>query len=272
MAAPLQDDAAAPPDYPGRLRLDGRGFVVLGAGQGIGEQAARALAQCGAGVMCVDLDGERAAAIATAIGGFAHAADATREEEVRGIFSAAQQRFGARLQGVVDIIGMPTGAGLEGTDGAQLHRQFDFVFGHAWHAAREAVPLLRANGGGSLVYVGSIAGLMARSGSLLAYGAAKAALHHFVKGAALEFASAGIRVNAVAPGLTRTPRLAAANPPAFWASQSAQIPLGRPAEPSDIAAAALFLSSPLARHVTGTILPVDGGTLLGTAMAIAKSG
>jgi NAD(P)-dependent dehydrogenase (short-subunit alcohol dehydrogenase family) len=119
-----------------------------------------------------------------------------------------------------------------------------------------------------------MAGLIARSGGLLAYGAAKAALHHLVRGAAQELAADGIRVNAVAPGLTRTPRLDAANPPAFWDEQSRHIPLGRPAAPADIAAAVLYLSTPMARHVTGHVLPVDGGASLGPGqlLGIARSG
>jgi NAD(P)-dependent dehydrogenase (short-subunit alcohol dehydrogenase family) len=123
------------------------------------------------------------------------------------------------------------------------------------------------------VFVGSMAGLIPRAGPLLAYGSAKAALHHFVRGAAQELAAAHVRVNAVAPGLTRTPRLVAANPSAFWAEQARHIPLGKAAEVEDIASAILYLSTPMARHMTGQVLLVDGGTsgASGAALAVAKA-
>jgi 3alpha(or 20beta)-hydroxysteroid dehydrogenase len=225
-------------------------------------------------VLCVDTDAGRAQAVAASIRGDACTADATRPDDMDRVFAQADALFGARMHGVVDVVGMPLGGGLSGMDAPQFQRQFDLVVGHAWLALQRAAPLLEKAGGGSIVFIGSMAGEIARSGSLLAYGSAKAALHHLVKSAAQELAPAGIRVNAVAPGLTRTPRLHQANPEAFWQAQSAAIPLGRPAMPSDIASSVLFLSSPMARHVTGTVLLVDGGASLGvgTALGIASSG
>jgi len=269
------EDPTAVPRFADWLRLDGRGFVLLGAGQGIGEQCAHALAQGGASVLCVDHDAQRAEAVARAVGGRALAADITRPQDMQRIFDQAGEFLGERFAGLVDVVGMPVGEGLAGMTPAQWQQQFDLVVGHAWTAMQHAVPLLRrAGGGGSMVFIGSMAGLYPRSGSLLAYGSAKAALHHLVKGAAQELAADGIRVNAVAPGLTRTPRLHEANPGAFWEAQSALIPLGRPALPADIAAAVLYLSTPMARHVTGQVLLVDGGASLGATaqLGIARSG
>jgi NAD(P)-dependent dehydrogenase (short-subunit alcohol dehydrogenase family) len=99
------------------------------------------------------------------------------------------------------------------------------------------------------VFVGSIAGSVVRSGAALGYASAKAALHHLVKGAAQELAPSGIRVNAVAPGLTRTPRLVQSNPQAFWEQQASQIPMRRTGSPQDVASAILFLCSPLASYI-----------------------
>lgn len=256
------------------MRLDDKGFIVLGAGQGIGEQVSHALAQSGAELLCVDFDAARADAVARATGSRACVADITRAEDIRQVFELAQAQFGDRFHGLVDVVGMPLGGGLAHMDALQWQRQFDLVVGHAWKALQHAIPLMTANGGGSMVFIGSMAGAMPRSGSLMAYGAAKAALHHLVRSAAQEVAPAGIRVNVVAPGLTRTPRLHEANPEAFWQAQSAQIPLGRPALPADIAASALFLSTPLARHITGNIVLVDGGASLGPTaqLGIASSG
>jgi len=261
------------PQYADMLRLDNQGFVVLGAGQGIGEQVSHALAQSGAELMCVDFDAGRAETVAAAVGGQACVADITRADDVQRVFGAARQRFGNRFKGLVDVVGVPVGGGLAAMDPAQWQRQFDLVVGHAWLALQLAVPLMQANGGGSMVFIGSMAGAVPRSGSLLAYGAAKAALHHLVKSAAQEFAGAGIRINAVAPGLTRTPRLQDANGEEFWQAQSASIPLGRPALTADIAASVLYLCTALSRHVTGNIVLVDGGASLGSAanLGIAKS-
>lgn len=272
MPSPDASDPTAIPRYADLLRLDGRGFVVLGAGQGIGEQVAHALAQSGAELLCVDFDAARAEAVAQAVGGRACVADVTQPDDVARVFEAARLQFGTRLHGLVDVVGMPLPGGLEMAP-AQWQRQFDLVIGHAWLALQQAVPLLKADGG-SMVFIGSMAGSVPRSGALLAYGAAKAALHHLVRSAAQEFAADGIRVNAVAPGLTRTPRLHQANPQAFWQAQAAGIPLGRPAATSDIAASVLYLSTPLARHVTGNVLLVDGGASLGAAarLGIASSG
>jgi NAD(P)-dependent dehydrogenase (short-subunit alcohol dehydrogenase family) len=93
------------PDYLSQLRLDNRGFVVLGAGQGIGEQAAHALAQAGARVMCVDRDEQLARNIAETVGGVACAADVTSRSDMQRVFDTARQAFG-RVHGVVDIIGV----------------------------------------------------------------------------------------------------------------------------------------------------------------------
>jgi 3-oxoacyl-[acyl-carrier protein] reductase len=88
-----------------------------------------------------------------------------------------------------------------------------------------------------------------------------------VKGAAHELAQSGIRVNAVAPGLTRTPRLIENNPQEYWQRESARIPMGRPGEPSDVASAVLYLASPLSAYVTGNVIAVDGGFSLGAVGA-----
>ncbi|WP_077002801.1 SDR family NAD(P)-dependent oxidoreductase [Variovorax sp. KK3] len=257
------------PQYAHLLRLDGKGFVVLGAGQGIGEQSAHALAQSGAKVLCVDFDAGRAEQVARATGGVAAVADVLSRTSMEAVFRQAREQLGVPLGGIVDVVGMPVGKSLADMDDDAWQRQFDLVLRHAWLAIQYGVPAMER--GGSIVVVGSMAGSIARGGTLLAYGAAKAALHHLARSAAQEFAPRGIRVNVVAPGLTRTPRLVEANGQAFWDAQAAQIPLGRPAAPADIAAAILYLSTPLAAHVTGNVVMVDGGASLGPVQPIAKS-
>lgn len=257
------------PEFSQGLRLDGKVFVVLGAGQGIGENSAHALAQQGARVLCVDLDGERARAVADATGGVPCIADITSRAGMEEVFASSANAFGTRLDGIVDVVGLGVGRNLKTLDDDSWQHQFDLVVKHAFLAVQLGSPLLSQ--GGSIVLVGSMAGDWTRGGELLAYASAKAALHHFARGAAQDLASKGIRVNVVAPGLTRTPRLVDSNDEAFWTSQAAEIPLGRAGSPADIANAILFLSSPMAAHITGVVMPVDGGANVGMVKPMAKS-
>jgi len=236
------------PEFSQALRLDGKVFVVIGAGQGIGENAAHALAQQGARVLCVDLDEKRACAVAAATGGAPCVADVTSRAGVEEMFSVAAAVFGARLDGIVDVVGLGVGRNLTTLDDESWQRQFDLVVRHAFLAIQLGSPLLSP--GGSIVLVGSMAGEWTRGGELLAYASAKAALHHLARGAAQDLASKGVRVNVVAPGLTRTPRLLDSNDEAFWTSQAAEIPLGRAGTPADIANAILFLSTPMAARTS----------------------
>jgi NAD(P)-dependent dehydrogenase (short-subunit alcohol dehydrogenase family) len=248
------------PHYASRLHMQGQAYVVLGAGQGMGEQAAHALAQQGARVLCVDLNPERAQIVARAVGGEAVIGDVTKRSEMSRIYSEADRLFGKDLRGIVDVVGMVRGRPLQDMDDEDWRHQFDMVFTHAHLAVQYGAPLLARNGGGRMVFVSSIAGLGARKGGMLAYGAAKAALNHLVRSSAQQWASAQITVNAVAPGLTRTPRLLEGQNEDFWREQAREIPMGHAAETSDIAGAILFFCSDLARHITGNILPVDGGS------------
>jgi NAD(P)-dependent dehydrogenase (short-subunit alcohol dehydrogenase family) len=259
-------------DYRRLLSLEGQVFIVLGAGQGIGEQVTLALAQCGAKVVCVDSVRERAEAIAATVGGVAIEADITRPADMERTFATATELPGAGPLGLVDVVGIVIRNDLANSTEETWHRQFQLVLDHAWLAMRYGAKAMEGRGG-SMVFVGSIAGSVVRSGAALAYATAKAGLHHLVKGVARDLGPSGIRVNVVAPGLTRTPRLVEANPPAYWEAEGAGIPMRRVGEPSDIASAVLFLSSPLASFITGNIIAVDGGASLNSgATQLASSG
>lgn len=255
------------------LSLADQGFVVLGAGRDIGEQTVAALGRQGAKVLCVDIDAAAAQRVASVHDGRALAADVTVRGEVRRVFEQASGVFGSALRGVVDIVGMVHAKDVRDMQDEDWDRQLDVVFTHAHLAIQYAAPLLAANGGGTMVFMGSIAGSAVRTGRMLPYAAAKAALHHLVRGSAKQWARDGVRMNVVAPGLTRTPRLVAANGTEFWAAQSAEIPMGRPGEISDVVSAVVYFCSALSRHVTGSVLPVDGGAhLLGESTYVPGSG
>lgn len=246
------------PDHARLWRLDGRGFVVLGAGQGIGRQVSHALAQAGAQVLCVDIHAEAAARVAREVGGHATAADVTRRAELAGVLETACTVL-PHFSGLVDIVGCARIGPLATLSDEEYEQQHDLVFRHAWLAVQLAAPLLAARGGGSIVLVGSLSGEAALPQQAL-YGSMKAALHHLSRCAAVEYAPQGVRINTVAPGPTRTPRLMALIGDG-WPALEQTIPLRHAAEPADVASAVLFLASDMARCITAQILAVDGGAL-----------
>ncbi|MDB6002907.1 MAG: short-chain dehydrogenase/reductase [Rhizobacter sp.] len=251
-AAPTGLDTSEVPDYAARLRLDGRSFLVGGAGFGMGRQAAHALAQAGARVTCVDIVGERAAAVAAEVGGTACTADLTRAVDVQRAVNATLDAGGG-LNGVVCVIGESRWRAVAKTPDEDWDWAFDQNLRHAFLLLRHAAPVLEQQGGGSFTFVSSISGTTSapfHSG----YGAAKAALIQLARSAAIELRDAGIRVNTVAPGPTATPRMQEA------VGAVADGTLAGWGATADIAGTLLFLSSGLAGHVTGQTLTVDGGT------------
>jgi len=250
-------DESEVPDYPGLLRLDGRGFVVLGAGQGIGRQASHALASVGARLVCVDKEPDLAQDIAQEVGGTAMSGDATRRDEAARMFEEAGAALG-RMHGLVDIIGMAQYADLVDLEDQSWDWHHDIVLRHAFLAVQLGGRAMAASGGGVMVFVASVSGIT--SAPLhAAYGAAKAGLMSLVRTAAVELGPSAIRVNAVAPGVVWTPRVSKYLGEEGLARNNANTPLRRVALPSDIAAALLFLSSDMSSYVTGQTLVVDGG-------------
>ncbi len=245
------------PNYTAMARLDGRGFIVIGAGQGIGRQTAHALAQAGARIFCVDRDAKLAGAVAGEVGGVPWTCDATERGEVEGMFAAACAELGA-VNGLVDVVGEARLKPLASFTDSDWYWQFDIVLRHVFLALQLGVPCLAKAGGGPMIFVGSVSGDLCVPAET-AYGAMKAAQHHMVKAAALEYAPQHIRINAISPGFTRTPRLLKMLDDANWAEIDRTIPIGRAAVPAEMASAILFLASDLARHVIGQVITVDGG-------------
>lgn len=246
------------PDYPGLLRLQDRHVLVLGGGLGIGHQACAAAASVGANVTVVDTDAERAKRVAAEVGGLPLVGDATNRDDVERMVAEAVARFGP-LHGLADIIGISHIATILDTDDEVFDRGIALNLRHAFLALQIGARAM-TDGGGSMVFVGSISGVRS-SPKHAVYGAAKAALGNLAASAAVELGPAGIRVNVVAPGQTYTPRVALRHPEADYYEKAAlPVPLGRVGEPSDIASALLFFLSDLSQWITGQTLVVDGGT------------
>jgi NAD(P)-dependent dehydrogenase (short-subunit alcohol dehydrogenase family) len=248
----------ATPDYPGLLRLDGRVFLVVGAGQGIGLQAAHALSSVGARVVCIDNEQERAEQAAELVGGVPAVGDARERADVERIVAEAGKECGP-LYGLVDIVGMARYGQLVDVSDEDYDWTFGMVLRHAFLFSQAMARHLAAHGTrGAMVFVASVSGLTGAPGHAV-YGAAKAALMSMVRSLAVELGPSGTRVNAVAPGPSWTPRVSVALGDEGRARNEANAPLRRIADPSDIASCILFLASDLARHVTGQILVADGG-------------
>ena len=245
------------PDYPGLLRLDGRRFVVIGAGQGIGRQASHALAQAGARLVVVDKDADLAADIAKEVDATPWSGDATDRQDMARLASSAVDTLGG-IDGLVDIIGMAQYASLLDVSDEVWEWEHDICLRHAWLAMQTLGKAMAGGSGGAMVFVASVSG-MTSAPLHAAYGAFKAGLIGLVRSAAVELGPLGVRVNAVAPGVVWTPRVSAYLGEEGRQRNSDNAPLRRVALPADIAAALLFLASDLSGYVNGQTLVVDGG-------------
>ena len=258
-----------------KVALDGQVALVTGGAQGIGRAIVDALLDNGARVAIVDIDREAGKKTAAAIGEAGgtclfvegDVSDATQME------AAAEQvaaRFGA-IQILVNNAGINTRRERVPIHQYALedwHRILETDLTGVFTTSRAVIPYLLRNGDGRIVNISSIAGLVPlRLQS--AYVAAKAGVANLTRSMALELGPQGILVNAVAPGstLTRGTEALFYGPDGEYSENAASlishIPLGRPGTPAEIAAAVLFLVSPDASYVNGTILTVDGGWTAG---------
>lgn len=245
-----------------------RSAVVTGGGGAIGRETALALAARGFSVLVVDLDEELAGATVSAVeaaGGTAaaHVADVSDDDSVAGIAASCEHRFGGidawcNNAGIGGAIAPVTDYPLDVFD-----RTLAVNIRGVFLGMRHAIPALRQRGGGSIVNISSQAGLRGVP-NLSAYSAAKHAVVGLTRGAALEVATEGIRINAVAPGPTETAmmseieddvRAQGGDPSAFVD----RIPVGRYGRPDEIAALISWLLADAPPFLTGAVLPVDGG-------------
>jgi NAD(P)-dependent dehydrogenase (short-subunit alcohol dehydrogenase family) len=236
--------------------------AVTGAGDGIGSATATAFARSGHAVCLIDIDATKAAERARELGDghLALGCDVANEADVKGVFAKIGWQFG-RLDVLVNNAGigsphLPTIA--------QTLESFEKVLsihlGGSFLCAREAHPLLKAGGHGAIVNISSIAGITGLP-RRNAYGAAKAGIAMMTKSLACEWAADGIRVNAIAPGFVATALVKKLEADGFVDAPRLRrrIPMGRLADPAEIAEAIQFLASRAASYITGTVLSVDGG-------------
>lgn len=244
-------------------RLEGRVALITGAGNGIGQAIAMALARDGARVHATDLDGAaatRAAAEIAEAGGAvtAYAADVTLGQDVTAVLRAIETAHG-KLDILVNNAGVNVRADFRHLSEADWVKVRDVNLDGVVRLAREGFALLRMSGNASLINIASIMGDHGMR-QLVAYSATKGAVIALTKGLAVEYAPFGIRVNALCPGFVETALTARAlKIPAFAKALIDKTPMRRFGRPDEIAAAAAFLASDEASFITGAALVVDGG-------------
>jgi len=244
-----------PPSLSDILSLEGRTALVAGGAGGIGSRIVDRLLESGARVLSVDLPGRSPPGGAVAL-----EADLGDPEAVASLFREVWEHVD-HLDALVHCAGITRDRVLWKMEPAAWSEVIRVNLDSAFHLLREATPLLRVRGGGSVVLVSSINGERGKFGQAN-YAASKAGLLGLGRTAARELGRFGIRVNVLAPGMIETP-MTADLPGEVRAAAEAEAVLGRIGTPDDVALAALFLLSPMSAHVTGQVLRVDGGQLIG---------
>jgi NAD(P)-dependent dehydrogenase (short-subunit alcohol dehydrogenase family) len=243
-------------------RLQGRTAIVTGGASGIGAATATLFASEGANVVIADLDPSAAETLAnqiTAAGGIAArvGCNVALAADIAGAVAFAREQFG-------DVHVVVSNAAGGGGGGRPMHEiseddwdsSFDINVKAGFLLSKEVVPLMKAAGGGSILFTSSL-GAKQGTENMAVYGATKAAIVNLVRSMALELGPHGIRVNAVCPGTVLTPGLLRHAPPLDI--MTSLVPLGRLGAPEDIANAFVFLASDEASYITGQAIDVDGG-------------
>ena len=244
--------------------------LITGAGIGIGRATAHAFANAGYHVIVTDILRDEGAAVAAAIvadGGRAafHPLDVTSTEQADALVANLEDRHGA-LDCIVANAGIAHRVPLDQLTDEKWDHTFDVDLKGMIRVIRAAAPKMRAAGTGSIVCLSSIMGIAYGWDEHVHYSAAKHGVVGLVRGLAVELAPAGVRVNGVAPGYVRSAQTLSEQHSLGAAGLEAAagiIPMGRVGQPADIADVILFLASDAARYMTGQVIAVDGGLLVG---------
>lgn len=247
------------------MRLKNRVAIVTGAASGFGAEIARQYAAEGARVAVADINGDGAKQVAAEIGAAAIAVtcDVTQRADIDALVAATPRAFGGRIDIVVNNAGWThRNQPLLDVDEAAFDKVYAINVKSIFHMVHAVVPLMRRQGGGVMLNVGSTAGIRPRPG-LTWYNSSKGAVNLMSKSLAVELGADKIRVNAICPVMGVTGLLEAfmglPDTPENRQKFLATIPLGRLSTPLDVAKAAVFLASDDAEFITGVEFPVDGG-------------
>jgi len=243
-------------------RLTDRVAVVTGGGSGIGLASARRLAAEGAKVVIADIDPVAGKTAADEAGGLFVPTDVTSEADIENLFKAAFDAFGS-----VDIAFNNAGISPPDDDsilttGIEAWRKVQEVnLTSVYYCCKHAIPYMRRQGKGSIINTASFVALMGAATSQISYTASKGAVLSMSRELGVQFAREGIRVNALCPGPVNTPLLQElfAKDPERAQRRLVHIPMGRFAEPEEIAAAVAFLASDDSSFITASTFLVDGG-------------
>lgn len=242
-------------------RLEGRVALVIGSSRGIGKGIAQRFAEEGAQLVLGDTDLEAGTATAEAIGAVFTPLNVASFTEVEAAVALAVKSHG-RLDIIVQNAGIYPWQLIEDTSPNDWDSVMAVNMRGAFNAARAAVPVMKTQGYGRILYTSSITGPHVSNPGHGHYAASKAGINGFIRAAALEFSTYGVTVNGVEPGNILTEGIKEQRGADYIASMEAAIPLGRLGSVRDVANAFLYLASDEASYVTGTTIVVDGGQLL----------
>jgi NAD(P)-dependent dehydrogenase (short-subunit alcohol dehydrogenase family) len=243
-------------------RLEGKVAVITGAASGIGRASAARFVAEGATVVAADVDGASGSAVASALGADFHHADVTDADSVGALYAATAARHGG-----IDVlfnnagISPPDDGSILETDLEAWRRVQDVNLTSVFLCCKLGIPYLLDRGGGAVINTASFVAVLGAATSQISYTASKGGVLAMTRELGVEFARRGVRVNALCPGPVNTPLLQElfAKDPERAARRLVHVPMGRFAEPEEIAAAACFLASDDASFVTATTFLVDGG-------------